>query len=108
MIRRGLRKRARRAASFAGGEATIPVGTATTNTFTNTGLANGTTLFYKVTALNAAGEGARSSEVSSTPIGTAPPVDPATLAAFRLLRQATWGPKPGDTDHVKQVGAAVE
>ena len=41
-----------------------------TASFIDTGLTNGTTYFYKVSAVNAAGEGAQSSEVSATP--TAP------------------------------------
>ncbi len=54
----------------AGGEATTPLATGITGTsFTDTGLANGTTYYYKVTAVNAAGESAKSAEVSATPLG---------------------------------------
>ena len=38
--------------------------------WTNTGLANGTTYYYKVSALNAIGEGGLSNERSATPVGT--------------------------------------
>ena len=90
------------------GQVAIAIATNLANpTFLNTGLINGTTYFYKVTAVNASGEGARSAEVSVTPAASQPAIDPATLSAWRLLRQATWGPKPGETDRVKQIGATA-
>ena len=55
-----------------GGEGTTPVGTSTTNSFTDTGLTNGTTYYYKVSASNSAGTSALSSEVSATPSASAP------------------------------------
>ena len=42
----------------------------TTTTFTDTGLTNGTTYFYVVSALNAAGESANSAQASATPANT--------------------------------------
>ena len=45
----------------AGAEGATPVGTTTTNSYTDTGLANGTTYYYKITASNAAGTSAQSS-----------------------------------------------
>ena len=74
-------------------------------TFLNTGLTNGTTYSYKVTAVNGSGESPRSIEAIGTPSAPAPGLDPALLSAWRLLRQATWGPKPGDADRVKLIGA---
>ncbi len=59
---------------------------------------NGPTYYYKVTASNAGGTSPRSNEASASPEAPQPPTDPAALAAFRFLRQATWGPKPGDVD----------
>ncbi len=44
------------------------VGAPTSTSFTNTGLTNGTTYFYVVSALNATGESANSSQASATPV----------------------------------------
>ena len=48
------------------------VGNPTGTTFTNTGLTNGTTYFYVVSAVNASGESGNSNQVSATPQGVAP------------------------------------
>ena len=53
---------------------TLPVQT----TFTDTNAQNATTYYYKVSAVNANGEGPKSNEASATPIAA---VAPATLAA---------------------------
>jgi uncharacterized protein (DUF1800 family)/fibronectin type 3 domain-containing protein len=88
-----------------GAQATTPVATGiTATTFLHTGLTNGTNYFYRVTSVNASGESTRSNEATTSPEGSATTVDPATLSAFRLLRHATWGPKPGDVERVKQIG----
>src|SRR5262249_59104453 len=49
-----------------------PVGTSATNSFTNTGLTNGTTYYYVVSAVNGGGESADSAQASATPQPTAP------------------------------------
>ena len=45
----------------------------TTTGYTDTGLTNGTTYYYVVSALNASGESANSSQVSATPLLVVPP-----------------------------------
>jgi hypothetical protein len=55
----------------AGGEGSTPYKTGITATsYTDTGLTNGTTYYYQVTAVNSAGQSARSSEVSATPVAS--------------------------------------
>src|SRR5207244_2708067 len=57
-------------ATVSGGPYTL-AGTTTTTSFLNTGLTNGTTFFFVVSAVNANGESANSNQVSATPNGTA-------------------------------------
>jgi uncharacterized protein (DUF1800 family)/fibronectin type 3 domain-containing protein len=75
--------------------------------FVDANLENGPTFFYTVIASNIGGSSPRSPEASAITEGPALVVDAETQAAFRLLRHATWGARPGDVDHVKQVGAAA-
>jgi len=55
------------------------VGSPTSTSFTDSGLTNGTTYFYVVSAVNASGASGNSSEVSATPQST-PPASPTGLA----------------------------
>lgn len=55
----------------AGGEGSTPHKTGvTTTSYTDTGLPNGTKYYYQVSAVNGAGESARSSEASATPLAS--------------------------------------
>jgi hypothetical protein len=58
-------------ATSSGSETLFQSGIATTS-FTNTGLTNGTTYYYEVTAVNAQGESGRSTEASAMPGTTMP------------------------------------
>jgi fibronectin type 3 domain-containing protein len=53
-----------------GGEGATPIATSTTNSYTNTGLTNGTPYYYTVAASDSAGTSSQSSEVSATPTAT--------------------------------------
>jgi fibronectin type 3 domain-containing protein len=74
----------------------------TSTTFTDTGLANGTKYFYVVSAQNASGESANSTEANATPSApaTVPPV-PANLAATPGNAQVSlsWSASTGATSY---------
>ncbi|MGB6670422.1 MAG: fibronectin type III domain-containing protein, partial [Candidatus Acidiferrum sp.] len=78
----------------------------TTTSDTDTGLTNGTTYFYLVSALNTAGESANSSQVSASPMASVtPPAAPAGLQATAGNAQVslTWTASAGATSyHVKR------
>ena len=59
-------------------------------TYRNTGLTNGTTYWFQVAAVNTAGAGTRSNEVSATPATT--PSPPRTLKVARVTEgfKLTW------------------
>ncbi len=82
----------------------------TAATYTDVGLTNGTNYFYVVSALNASGESANSSQASAMPASTPPPVPtapaaPTSLAATtgNLQISLTWTASSGATSyHVKR------
>ena len=59
--------------STTNGSGYAQVGAPTSASFVDTGLANGTTYYYVVSALNSAGESANSSQASATPVANAAP-----------------------------------
>ncbi|OLS18881.1 MAG: Amylopullulanase precursor [Candidatus Heimdallarchaeota archaeon LC_3] len=65
--------------SLISGSGFSSIGTNTTNSYIDSGLANGDTYYYKVSAINSNGEGAQSSEASATP--AAPPSAPQSMSA---------------------------
>lgn len=83
---------------------TIP---SSTTTYTDSALQNGPRHYYTVIAANSGGNSPRSNEASADTEGPPLVIDAATKAAFRLLRQATWGPKPGEIERVKLIGHAA-
>jgi fibronectin type 3 domain-containing protein len=76
----------------AGAESGTPVATNVTGTtFIDTGLLNGTTYYYTVTALNAVGMSPQSGEASATPQATAPSAPLALVAgAGNALVNVSW------------------
>jgi fibronectin type 3 domain-containing protein len=72
------------------------------NSFTDTGVTNGTKYFYVVSAVNSTGESANSSEVSATP--TAPAVPPATPTGLQATAgnaqvSLSWNASTGATSY---------
>jgi len=75
----------------------------TTTSYTDTSVSNGTTYYYKVTALNSAGEGALSSEASATPEPTAPGA-PTLTASTSTTKGVilTWNAPPANGSAILQ------
>ena len=85
-------------------QASVPVANVSGSPFVDLTVVNGPTYFYKVAAYNAGGDSLRSLEVNASPEAPQPPTNPETLSAFRFLRHATWGPKPGDVAALRAGG----
>ena len=85
----------------AGGEGATPYKTNVTSPSVDTGLTNGTTYYYKVSAVNASGTSALSSEVSATPsAGTAPGAPTGvTAAAGNSQVSVSWTGVSGATSY---------
>jgi fibronectin type 3 domain-containing protein len=89
-------------ATVSGGPYTT-IATPTATSYINTGLTNGTTYYYVVTAANSGGESAPSSEVNATPQSASnPPAPPSGLSARptgprKIKLNWTQSPSPGIT-----------
>jgi hypothetical protein len=66
--------------TFADGELTAPVATNVQSPYTDAGLTNGQTYYYRVAAVNGAGQGPMSNEASAAPV--APPANSPPTATF--------------------------
>jgi hypothetical protein len=78
-----------------------PIGTTTETTFKNGALANDTTYFYTVAALNIGGEGARAAAVSAVPV--APPLAPQIRPRFPSANRCPVVVAIGWRDHVRDL-----
>jgi fibronectin type 3 domain-containing protein len=89
----------KRSTTSGGPYTTIATGVTATS-FTNTGLTNGTTYFFVVSAVNSAGESANSGQVPATPQQALPPA-PTGLTASPGNAQVTlnWNASSGATSY---------
>lgn len=74
-------------ATVSGGPYTTVVTDLTSAQYLDSGLTNGTTYYYVVTAVNNAGEGAASNQANATPQAVAPLVVPQSLTASAVSSQ---------------------
>ena len=84
-------------ATVSGGPYTTIASEVTMTNYNDTGLNNGTTYYYVVSAVNSFGEGANSSEVGATPTAGSPPPAPTGLTAVAGNAQVSlnWNASSG-------------
>ncbi len=86
-------------ATVSGGPYTT-VASPTTTSYTDTGLTNGTTYYYVVTAVNGAGESGNSNQASATPTLSIPPAPTGlTATAGNAQVSLTWNASTGATSY---------
>jgi cellulose 1,4-beta-cellobiosidase len=90
-------------ATVSGGPYTT-IANPTSTSYTDSGLTNGTTYFYVVTAVNSGGESENSSQVNATPQSASPPAPPSGLTAKssgpkKINLHWTQSPTPGVTQN---------
>ena len=68
-----------------GGEGATPLTSSTTASYTDTAVTNGTTYYYKVTAVSGTGASAQSTEASAMPVPPSPPISSITVAPARVI-----------------------
>jgi fibronectin type 3 domain-containing protein len=78
-----------------GGEATTAIASVATNTYTDTGLTNGTTYYYKVNAVGAMGTSAMSSEMVGRPVAIPPAPTNLAGTAGNAQVSLTWTASAG-------------
>nr|WP_052339928.1 glycoside hydrolase family 48 protein [Gorillibacterium massiliense] len=91
----------KRATTSGGPYTTVSTGVTTTS-YSDTGLTNGTTYYYVVSAVNSAGESANSTQVSATPVsGVTIPAAPTGLTATAGNAQValSWTASTGATSY---------
>jgi fibronectin type 3 domain-containing protein len=95
--------------STTSGSGYTQIGASSTANFSDTGLANGTTYFYVVSALDSAGESANSSQVSATPIvSTAIQVTVDVLSDRHAISPYVYGVNfPSSTSYIQDSGATL-
>jgi fibronectin type 3 domain-containing protein len=86
-------------ATSSGHEGNTPLATGvTTGSFTDSNVTGGTTYYYEVTAVDAAGQSPRSSEVSATPLQVGAPTGLAASAGSSNVT-LSWNPVSGATSY---------
>jgi fibronectin type 3 domain-containing protein len=78
----------------AGGSYTV-IGSATTTTYTDSGVTNGTTYYYVVQATNSAGASGYSNQASATPAGPPSPPAKVTASAGNQSVALSWSASAG-------------
>jgi len=78
------------------------------NPWAHTGLVNGSTFYYVVTAVSLSGEGAESAQVSAMPAAAVVVADPLYVDQWHLLNDGSLGGTPGEDINVAPVWATYK